>query len=56
MTAARAVALILALVRRERAKTNAAGPQGAEGFGRVCILDALEEYIRGLMPKGKGGK
>jgi len=58
MTAARAVALILAWVRRERARLNDCldSPRvtdiGAEYHGRIASLDALENYILGLLPRG----
>ena len=56
-TAARAVALILAWVRRERTMLLTLSPHGAEEYGRIATLDALEKYILTLLPgKGKGGK
>jgi len=58
MTAARAVALILAWVRRERARAIACRDEYAEErCGKVTTLDALEEYILSLLPRrAKGGK
>ena len=53
MTAARAVALILAWVRRERAKAIACRDEYAEErCGKVATLDSIEMYILGLLPGG----
>jgi len=57
MTAARAVALILAWVRRERIAAVRGLMLTNERRTRLETLDALEEYIKTLLPgKGKGGK